>query len=122
MEKIKITKDERIFIPLLDNNGENSKISPHFGHAPFFGVYDTAEGSLQIIPNDLDHVDQNKSPIEQIEESANPTVIFALGIGQRAIDIIAEKDLALRTGPYKTAGDVIANLERLEVLDSDCGH
>jgi predicted Fe-Mo cluster-binding NifX family protein len=34
------SRGERVFFPLLDNNGEDSVISEHFGHAPFFGVYD----------------------------------------------------------------------------------
>jgi len=38
---------ERIFFPLLDNNGEDSEISQHFGHAPFFGVYDVENKELK---------------------------------------------------------------------------
>ena len=40
-------KDQRIFIPLMDDNGEDSEISLHFGHAPYFGLYDTAEKKLK---------------------------------------------------------------------------
>ncbi|MBU0627899.1 MAG: hypothetical protein KKC75_01810 [Nanoarchaeota archaeon] len=116
------SKGERIFFPLLDNNGEDSEISQHFGHAPFFGVYDVEKKKLSIIENNLDHVDPAKSPIDQIEETVNPTTIFAKGIGGRAIGIIQEKGLSLKTGNYSTVKEVIKNLDKLSGQTQDCGH
>jgi len=113
---------ERIFFPLLDNNGDDSEISPHFGHAPFFGVYDTRKKELKIIENSLDHTDPNKSPIDQIEDAVHPTAIFAQGIGGRAIGIIAEKGLSLKTGDFRTVGEAIRNLSRLKDQTQSCGH
>jgi predicted Fe-Mo cluster-binding NifX family protein len=115
-------KGERIFFPLLDNKGEDSEISQHFGHAPFFGVYDVGKKELKIIENNLDHTDPNKSPIDQIEEAVNPTTIFAKGIGGRAIGIIAEKGLSLKTGDYGTVKEVIENLDKLGDQTQSCGH
>jgi len=113
---------ERIFFPLLDDEGENSKISQHFGHAPFFGLYDVEKKELKIIENDLDHSDPNKSPIDQIEEAVNPTTIFAKGIGARAIQIIEQKGLQLKTGDYATVKDVLENLDKLDNQTQGCGH
>ncbi len=113
---------ERIFFPLLDNNGEDSEISSHFGHAPFFGLYDVEKKELKIIENNLDHSDPTKSPIDQIEEAVNPTTIFAQGIGGRAIGIIAQKGLSLKTGDYSIVKDVIKNLDNLEDQTQSCGH
>lgn len=118
----KESKGERIFFPLLDNNGEDSKISSHFGHAPFFGVYDTEKKELTITENKLDHTDPSKSPIDQIQEAVNPTTIFAQGIGGRAVDIIAEKGMKLKTGQYKTVKEAIENLDKLDDLTESCGH
>ncbi|MEA3429936.1 MAG: NifB/NifX family molybdenum-iron cluster-binding protein [Nanoarchaeota archaeon] len=118
----KIESGERIFFPLLDDDGENSKISEHFGHAPFFGLYDVETKELKIIKNDLDHTDPNKSPIDQIEEAVNPTTIFAKGIGGRAIGIIAQKGLKLKTGNYPTVKDVLDNLDKLDEQTQSCGH
>ena len=116
------SKGERIFFPLLDNNGENSEISPHFGHAPFFGVYDTEKKELKITENDLDHTDPTKSPIDQIEEAVNPTTIFAKSIGGRAIQFIAQKGMKLKTGSFNTVKEVISNLDKLEDQTQSCGH
>jgi len=116
------SRTERIFFPLLENNGEDSEISQHFGHAPFFGIYDVEKKELKIIENDLDHTDPNKSPIDQIEAAVNPTTIFAKGIGGRAINIIAQKGLSLKTGNYNTVREVIENLDKLEDQNESCGH
>ena len=118
----KVSTEERIFFPLLDDKGEDSEISQHFGHAPFFGVYDVNKKELKIIVNDLDHTDPSKSPIDQIEEAVNPTTIFAKGIGGRAINIIAEKGLSLKTGDYNTVKEAIANLDKLKDQAQSCGH
>ena len=116
------SKGERIFFPLLDNNGLDSEISEHFGHAPFFGVYDVEKKKLTVIENSLDHTDPTKSPIDQIEEAVHPTTIFAKGIGGRAIGIIAEKGLSLKTGDYSTVKEVVKNMSKLRNLTQSCGH
>ena len=116
------TKSEKIFFPLLDDEGLSSKISEHFGHAPFFGVYDVEKKELKIINNNLNHTDPTKSPIDQIEELVDPTTIFAKGIGGRAISIIAQKGLSLKTGDYDTVKEVIDNLDKLEDQIDSCGH
>lgn len=113
---------ERIFFPLLADNGEESEISLHFGHAPFFGLYDTEKKELNVIKNELDHTDPAKSPIDQIQEKVNPTTIFAQDIGGRAVNIIKEKGLHLKTGKYKKVKDVLENLDDLEDLTEGCGH
>ena len=115
-------KGERIFFPLLENNGEDSKISEHFGHAPFFGLYDVEKKELKIIDNKLDHTDPTKSPIDQIEDAVDPTTIFAKGIGGRAIGLITEKGLSLKTGQYNTVKQVIENLDKLDDQAESCGH
>jgi len=120
--KQEIKKDkERIFFPLLDNNGMDSEISSHFGHAPFFGLYDTKTKKLEIIENSLDHADPTKSPVDQIVEAVNPTTVFAQGIGGRAIGLFAEKRVKLKTGPYTTIKEVIDNLDKLRDLTEGCG-
>jgi predicted Fe-Mo cluster-binding NifX family protein len=114
--------EEKIFFPLLKDNGLDSEISQHFGHAPFFGLYDVNKKELEVISNDLDHTDPNMSPIDQIEKAVNPTTIFAKGIGGRAIGLIQEKGWRLKTGNYDTVREVVENLGQLQDQTQDCGH
>ena len=120
--KEKVKYNERIFFPLLEDNGLDSQISAHFGHAPFFGLYDTSTKYFTITDNTLSHTDPDKSPVDQIIEAVSPTTVFAHGIGARAIMLFKQKGIALKTGPYKTVNEVIANLDKLEEQASDCGH
>jgi len=113
---------QKIFIPLLNNNGEDSEISLHFGHAPYFGLYNADAKELTIKKNKLDHSNAQKNPVEQIMENANPDIVFAQDIGQRAIMLFKEKNVKLKTGRYKTVKELIENVENLENLKNDCGH
>ena len=113
---------QKIFIPLLNDNGENSEISLHFGQAPYFCLYNLNTKQLIIKENKLDHNNSQKSPVEQIVESADPEIVFARDIGQRAIMLFKEKNIKLKTGPYEILKEVIENVENLEDLKSDCGH
>ncbi len=121
-DSIPKVSQERIFFPLLDNRREESEISQHFGHAPYFGVYDVQAGKLSIIGNDLDHTDPSKSPIDQIVEAVHPTTIYAKGIGGRAIQLIAQKGMALKTGDHRTVGDALKDLGNLRDQIESCGH
>ncbi|PLW80455.1 hypothetical protein C0585_02570 [Candidatus Woesearchaeota archaeon] len=115
-------ENEKIFFPLLEDKGIDSRISEHFGHAPFFGLYDVKNDEFKIIGNDLNHSDPNKSPIDQIEEAVNPTTIFAKGIGGRAINIIRSKGLGLKTGDFNTVKEAIENIEEMVTQENSCGH
>ncbi|NQU78739.1 hypothetical protein HQ545_03130 [Candidatus Woesearchaeota archaeon] len=114
--------DERIFFPLLDNNGLESEISGHFGHAPFFGLYNTKTKEFTISENKLSHTDPDKSPVDQIIEAVNPTTVFALRIGARAIDLFNARGICLKTGDYRIVKEVIENLDKLRAQTSSCGH
>jgi predicted Fe-Mo cluster-binding NifX family protein len=116
------TEDERIFFPLLDSNGMDSHISPHFGHAPFFGLYDVKTKEFSITANTLSHTDPNKSPVDQIVDAVNPTTVFAHGIGARAIMLFNERGIALKTGSYETVKEAIENIDQLQEQTTDCGH
>ena len=116
-------KDDKIvFMPLLNDNGEDSEIAGHFGHAPFFGLYNIKEGKLTVVENKLDHSDPDKSPVDQISETFNPVVVFAKGIGSRAIMLFKEKGICLKTGNYGTVKEVMQNLDKLEDVTESCGH
>ncbi|MEA3398146.1 MAG: NifB/NifX family molybdenum-iron cluster-binding protein [Patescibacteria group bacterium] len=117
-----LDEKQKIFIPLLEDRGVNSKISLHFGHAPYFGLYDLATKELVIKENVLDHSDSLLSPVDQIIKSADPTIVFALDMGRRAINLFTEKNVSLKTGPYQILKEVLDNIDNLADLSQSCGH
>ncbi|RLC37291.1 hypothetical protein DRH27_04000 [Candidatus Falkowbacteria bacterium] len=119
---IKPNNKEKIFIPLADSNGEDSQISLHFGRALYYGLYETTENKLIIKKISLDHNNPDKTPVEQIIDIANPTTVYALDMGPKAVKLFKEKNIKLKTGSYKILKKVIKNLENLENLEGDCGH
>ncbi len=118
----KESSDEIFLVPLLSNNGLDSEISPHFGHAPFFGVYNKNTGELSVFENNLDHYDRQKAPVDQILEKVRPTTVVVIGIGNRAIELFKEKGVSIKTGNFRTMKELINNIENLEELREGCGH
>jgi predicted Fe-Mo cluster-binding NifX family protein len=122
VEKKELLDDHRIFIPLMDNKGEESEISLHFGHAPYFGLYNTKTKELTIQKNELNHSDPSKSPVDQVFEQVNPTIVYARDMGSRAISLFMEKNIILKTGSFKTVKEVIENINSLNDLTKGCSH
>jgi len=110
----------KILIALNDNQGMESKLSEHFGHCPFFAVYESETKKLEIIKNSIDHA-HTLSPVEQITKLELDTV-FTLGIGNRAITLFSEKGIKLKTGNYTKLGQVIDNINNLKDLGGGCDH
>jgi predicted Fe-Mo cluster-binding NifX family protein len=111
----------KLLIAIDEDKGENSKLSEHFGHCPYFAIYETNAKDLKIVENKLDHSNQNLTPVDQIM-TFKPDIVFTLGIGQRAIKLFNEKAVKLKGGNYKIVREVIENIDNLEELKSGCSH
>ena len=119
---LKKSKNQRLFIPLMEDNEQDSKISLHFGHAPYFGLYDIYSDKFTIEKNKLDHSIVDKTPVDQIIEMVNPTIVFAQDMGVRAINLFLKRNILLKTGPYKTVKEIINNIDNLDDLTKGCEH
>ena len=111
----------KLLIAVDEDKKENSKLSEHFGHCPYFAIYNITTKDLEIVENKLDHSNQNLTPVDQIMKF-EPDIVFTLGIGQRAIKLFNERGIKLKTGNYKTVNEVIKNVNDLKELDSGCSH
>ena len=111
----------KILIPINEKNGLDSTLSEHFGHCPYFAIYETEGGSLEIVENKLDHSNLQLTPVDQIMKF-KPEVVFTLGIGQRAIDLFNKEKVSLKTGDFRTVGEAIKNIENLKELNKGCQH
>jgi len=103
----------KLLIAINENKGTDSKLSEHFGHCPYFAVYETETKKLEIIKNKIDHSNQNLTPVDQIME-LSPDIVFTKGVGERAIK--------LKTGNYKIVKEVLDNINNLKEMEDGCGH
>lgn len=111
----------RILMPVLENKGEESEISEHFGHAPFFAIYDTESEKLEVTENSLVHTDKKITPVDQLMKHG-PDVIYVIEIGQRAIALFREKGVMVKTGNFRTVKQVVSNLDNLMDVTGGCKH
>jgi len=111
----------KILIAINEDKGIDSKLSGHFGHCPYFAIYELETKNLEIIENKINHLNQDLTPVDQIMKF-NPDIVFTLGIGARAINLFNEKGIKLKTGDYKTVEEVIENFDNLKEMDSGCEH
>jgi predicted Fe-Mo cluster-binding NifX family protein len=102
-----------ILIALDENKGINSKLSKHFGHCPFFALYETKNKNLKIINNNIDHSVQNLTPVDQVMKH-NPNIVFSKGIGQKAINLFKEKGIEIKTGNFSNLKELIENIKNLQ--------
>ncbi len=111
----------KILIALNENKGINSKLSEHFGHCPYFAIYEKKTKKIEIITNKIDHSKQNLTPVDQIMQF-KPNLVFSQGMGQRAIKLFNEKKIKIKTGNYSNLKEVIKNIDHLQDLKEGCLH
>jgi len=111
----------RILIAINEDKGNDSVLSEHFGHCPYFAIYETKTGKLEIVKNELDHSNQNLTPVDQTMRF-RPDIVFSKGMGQKAIKLFNEEDVKIRTGNYNTVKEVVKNFGNLKELDVGCEH
>jgi len=111
----------RILIAIDNNEGLDSKLSAHFGHCSYFGVYETETKDLKIIRNEIDHSNHEITPVDQIIQ-LKPDIVFSLGIGQRALKLFEQKCVTVKTGNFKNIKEVLNNIDSLKELTTGCVH
>ncbi|MBN1896206.1 MAG: hypothetical protein JW789_00575 [Candidatus Aenigmarchaeota archaeon] len=108
----------KIAIPLVENNGIESRIHPHFGHIQFIGVYNSSDKKFEIV--DVKPTD-GCSPVAAIE-NLKVDAIYTFGMGSRAIELCKRMKIKLKTGTFTTVKEVSENLDKLNDLEESCGH
>ena len=108
-----------IAIPVLEDKGEESQISQHFGHNPLFAIYNSETQELKIV--NIGAHGTGCTPVEEIKKH-NADTVYVIGIGSRAMSLLNTMSVNLKTGSFKTVGEVITNLDKLQDLEEGCGH
>ncbi len=110
----------KIAIPVDEDNGIDSVVSHHMGHAKIFLVYDSGTKELSRVP-----IGEDKPgmcvPVDVLETKGIECV-FLFEAGQRAIMKMRALGIRIVTGEFKTVREVTENLDKLKPLEEGCGH
>ncbi|CAC12491.1 conserved hypothetical protein [Thermoplasma acidophilum] len=111
----------KILIPVLEKNGETSKISPHFGRAPYLAlvsVLDHRIVSIDFIAGEGPHADERSeeekkaaSSIHQKVIDMHPDVIIASRIGPRAYNDFSNAGIRIMSARGETISQLISELD-----------
>ncbi len=102
----------KIAIPVLENLGDNSPISEHFGHAPFFAFIEKSEEGkyeTEIIRNPMEDHSPGDIPNYLAEQKVN--LLVARGIGGRAITFFDQLGIHVIRGADGSITEILGQLE-----------
>lgn len=115
-----------IAVPTMNADGLNATVYGHFGSAPFYTLYNTDDGALEIIDNSTkEHAHGQCTPATELSEK-NVGAIVCGGMGFRAISNL--RSMGIKVYLADTSGsvdDIVAqwkNSGLREISDNDaCG-
>lgn len=108
-----------IAMPLTDNKGKDSHISGHLGQAPYFAICDTGTGEVKVMP--MGQHGTGCTPVEKIS-GYKPDMIYLMDIGRRAMHLLKQQGIRMKTGSFRTVREVMDNADNLKDLEESCGH
>jgi predicted Fe-Mo cluster-binding NifX family protein len=90
----------KICIPTETNDGKKANVFGHFGSAPYFTIYDTESGELEILDNNNSHHAHGTcNPIAALA-GKKVDIVVSGGMGMRAVMILNQSGIkAYRTQP-----------------------
>jgi len=117
----------RIVVPVLDESGLNTRLSEHFGRAPYFAVIDLDENGRisgqRTVPNTSEHFGGTGLPPDRILQ-LRPNALITYGMGPRALAIFQNARVPVLRANANTVKNVITayNNNALEELTEGCHH
>lgn len=119
----------KIVIPTLKDAGPETRISEHFGRAPYFTVItfnpDTGEWSHEIHRNPAQK-EHRHGQIPEFVLKFNPDAVIVYHIGPGAISHLSAAGVKIYESRHKTIGEAIRAFHHLELseitLDSPHHH
>ncbi len=117
----------RICIPTETNRGKEALVYGHFGSAPFFTIYDTDSGSVEVIENaDQHHSHGMCHPLDALQGRLVEAVVTG-GAGARAVQKLNGSGIKVFRALDGTVADIIARvtggkLEEISVHNACAQH
>jgi len=82
-------------------------------------LYDSETDKLEIVENKSEHFGGMGRPAENMLKY-KPDIVFALGMGPRAVDLLRSNNVKIETGDYETVEKIIENKDKLRELEEAC--
>lgn len=97
-----------IAIPALDNNGLKSRISEHFGRAPYFAIVELTDEKIDVkhIANTGEHFHGGSRAIDVVINH-NASVVIAHSMGQKALDNLHQAGITVLKTIAKTVEEAV---------------
>ena len=118
---------DRVVVPVMDATGKESKLSQHFGRAPYFAVAEVeADGQIRKLgfqPNTSEHHGGHGRPPDIIL-GLKPNAVITYGMGPRAMIRFQTAGIAVMKASSDTLELVLDAYTRdeLEELTEGCRH
>ena len=101
----------RLCIPVIEEKGIESRISDHFGSAPFFLIFDTDAKSAVHVANSNQHHDHGKCSPMSVLSAYRLDAVVCVGMGRGAIAGLNAAGVKTYLSKGCTAGEVIDRYE-----------
>jgi predicted Fe-Mo cluster-binding NifX family protein len=117
----------RIVIPVSEEKGVDSRLSQHFGRAPFYAIIDLNEkGEIigkETIANTSEHFGGVGLPPDRILQ-LKPKALITYGLGSKALRIFQDACVAVLRTEADTVKEVVKayNNNQLQELTQGCHH
>jgi len=117
--------NERIVIPAEDSNGLDTRLSEHFGRAPYFIIVELDEDgnivNIQSVSNESEHFGGVGRPPDRILQ-LRPSAVITYEMGPRALRIFQDAGVAVLRANAGTVKEAVEAYRqgRLEELTEGC--
>jgi predicted Fe-Mo cluster-binding NifX family protein len=117
----------KVCIPTETNEGKEALVYGHFGSAPYFTIYDTDSGKLEIIDNaNQHHAHGTCQPLSGLADKKISAVVCG-GMGARAVQMLNSTGIKAYLTVEGTVDDVMAqylsgNLKEITPEKACSGH
>jgi predicted DNA-binding protein (UPF0251 family)/predicted Fe-Mo cluster-binding NifX family protein len=101
-----IQKSVKLCIPTATNEGKDAAVHGHFGSAPYFTIYDTAAGAVEIIDNANQHHSHGACQPMNALTGKNIDAVVCAGMGARAVLKLNEAGIKVYRAVAGTAADI----------------
>ncbi len=101
----------KIAVTAENNNGLDSMVAQHFGHAPYFILVDVENGEVTTVESAANPYAEAHQPgqIPAFIKQLNANVILSGGMGGRAIEFFEQANIKAATGASGTVRQSLEN-------------